>query len=382
MPVLYGAIGQRNIKRFAAYEAQRIVMELLKPTTFVVEGAVIGTCALAAAQIATAHGGDISACLPILTIAAMECMRVPVAMKLPHLRPLGATLGVLLLIAITPLTFEGMSLAFEQFMHQRVLAVAKAEDAMQSATQSLDDLKSQNRQRTDEIDRRKQALADAEKHQVELGKQPVQLQEVPDAVSCKSRQRGSRICNAGSIEQVIKANSKTQQAHTDQLKVAESAVKEARQALSEAAARPETDLRSEEKAFAEAKKRLDFEKGESVMHRAAAAWFGVSISSLSSEQFETFKKWAMYGLAGAAATVTMLGGFVSAAATRDGTPSKLNRAFRGLFLARRRKLRQIVPTIKVEHRDREVFVHVPVDAATGQILDRRPNLHLVGSAAE
>jgi hypothetical protein len=59
-------------------------MDLLVSSTFVVEGLIISTCAVTAVQIATAHGGEVTAYMPITTIAAIESMRMPVARTLRH----------------------------------------------------------------------------------------------------------------------------------------------------------------------------------------------------------------------------------------------------------------------------------------------------------
>lgn len=98
-------------------------MNYLKPVVVAVEVTVAVTCATAAYGTRRQSTG----LRTIATIAAMECLRVPLAMSLPGLKFAGISLCVLTLAASTPLTFEGMSLAFEQFMHQRVIAVAKAQ---------------------------------------------------------------------------------------------------------------------------------------------------------------------------------------------------------------------------------------------------------------
>ncbi len=66
-------------------------MNDLKPVVVGVE-AVVVTCATAAYQIATARGGDALACAPIATIAAMECLRVPLPMSLPRFKFAGISL--------------------------------------------------------------------------------------------------------------------------------------------------------------------------------------------------------------------------------------------------------------------------------------------------
>ena len=51
----------------------------------------------------------------------METLRVPLASWTAHLKPIAMLGGVVIMGAISVLTFESMSLGFERFMHQRVL---------------------------------------------------------------------------------------------------------------------------------------------------------------------------------------------------------------------------------------------------------------------
>jgi hypothetical protein len=119
--------------------------------------------------------------------------------------------------------------------------------------------------------------------------------------------------------------------------------------------------------LASAKQRLAVEKSDSVMHRAAAAWFGVTPAQLSDAQFQAFARVAIGALAISISTATMLAAFVSSMPKWDGKPSKLTQAMRRLIAARRRKVRQYEPTIITRFRDRVVYV--PCDSATGQILN-------------
>jgi hypothetical protein len=348
-------------------------MNYLKPVVISVEATVIAACATAAYQIATAHGGDILACAPIATIAAMECLRVPLAMSLPRLKFAGISLCLLTMAAITPLTFEGMSLAFEQFMHQRVIAVARAQQEADKAKAELDDLRSDANRRDDEIRRLMQQLAEARQHHQDIaGKQPT-YQALPKSQTCNYvTKKGARISydcsDKQAMDTVAASNADAQKAHREELEDATSQVGKASGALAAAQAKPAPDMRKAEADLAEANRRLTFEKMDSVMHRAAAAWFNVPVEDLTSAQFETFKKWAMYGLAGATATITMFAGLVSSMPERDGKLGKVFRAIRGMALARRKKLRTIVPTIKEVLKERLRIVLWPVDPKTGTVI--------------
>jgi hypothetical protein len=348
--------------------------DLLKTVTFVVEGVVISTCAVAAYQIATAHGGSVWACAPILTIAAMESLRVPVAMTIPKLKLMGKILATALLIGITPLTFEGMALAFEQFMHQRVVEVADAETKADTAKQGLESAQADAANRKSELDRLSAEIKDAEAHRAEIDKQQPILQPLPAPQMCSSfDKKGRRVTYAcpdqGIARSVDKQNAEAGATHNEQLRNAESEVTRAREALRDAAARPVLDERKAEADLAQAKSAVEDAMAASVMHRAAAAWFGVDVGNLSRSQFETFKKWAMYGLAGATATVTMIAGFVSNMPRKDGKPGKVGQAWRAFLARRRKKLVRIVkehlPPLKVLE-----FKYVPFDPASGRVIGK------------
>ena len=44
------------------------------------------------------------------------------------------------------------------------------------------------------------------------------------------------------------------------------------------------------------------------------------------------------------------------------------RALRARLAAKRKKLRQLIPTIITKYQDRVKYIHVPVDSATGTLL--------------
>ena len=81
------------------------------------------------------------------------------------------------------------------------------------------------------------------------------------------------------------------------------------------------------------------------------------------------KHWAVIALASATALATALAAVISAIPERGGRPGKLARAIRALVAARRKTLRRLKETIRVEYRDRVKLVYVPCDPATGKVLD-------------
>jgi hypothetical protein len=353
-----------------------VKFDILKTATFAAEAVVISTCALAAVQIATAHGGTIWACAPILTIAAMESLRVPVAMTIPRLKWVGKVVATALLIAVTPLTFEGMALAFEQFMHQRVVEVVDAETKADAAKRALKSAQTDAANRKSEVDRLSAEVKDAEAHRVELDKQQPFVQPLPALQMCSGlSRRGQRVTypcpDQGIPKSVDRQNAEARATHNEQLRNAEREVSRARDALREAAAKPVLDERKAEADLAQAERASEDAKAASVMHRAASAWFGVDVGSLSRQQFETFKKWAMYGLAGATATVTMIAGFLSNMPRKDGRPGKVGMAWRAFLARRRKKLVRIVEKIKHAPSLKVLEIkYVPFDPASGRVINK------------
>ena len=79
----------------------------------------------------------------------------------------------------------------------------------------------------------------------------------------------------------------------------------------------------------------------------------------------------MYGLAGAAATVTMIVGFLSNLQRRGDKSNKLGRALRAYLARRRKKLVRFVekvihaPALKVLE-----FKYVPYDPVSGRVINK------------
>jgi hypothetical protein len=353
-----------------------VKIDALKTATVAVEAVVIATCALAAAQIATAQGGSIWSCAPILVIAAMECLRLPVAMTIPKMRLMTGLIAVALLVGITPMTFEGMVMAVEQFMNQRVLEVVDADTKVDTAKSARQDAMADANNRKEEVDRRSAGVKDAEHHQAEIAKQKADIQPLPPARTCVDYRKGkpnSHPCPDNTRDRIESGNREAQKIYTQQVTVAEAQVVAARKALDEAetayAARV-ADVRKADAVLIEAQRADEKARAASVMHRAAASWFGVGVGDLTRPQFETFKKWAMFGVAGAAATVTMIAGFVSNMPRNDGKPSKVGMAWRAFLARRRKKLVKVVE--KVVHAPALktlVFKYVPYDPVTNRVIN-------------
>ena len=101
-------------------------MSALKIATIGAEVTVISTLAVSSYHIAfSGPSPDWLAGAPILTVVALESMRLPLAFRLPCMRPLGLACGVAMLAGLSVITGEAASLAFENLIFQRTRPVAK-----------------------------------------------------------------------------------------------------------------------------------------------------------------------------------------------------------------------------------------------------------------
>jgi hypothetical protein len=327
----------------------------LRAVVLIVELCVISVCAITAVSIATEHGGRIWDASIVGAIAAVECLGVPTAMAIPTLRRSGAVCAIALCLAIIPLTAEGLILAADRLVHARSLGVAQAQDDLERARLAYDALKAS-------VDRRDQAIADARRHRAEIDK-PLSLAPVPSG-TCSGRARnGARaVYDCRSTLEAVEANRAALAAHSAELKQADAAVRAAESV-------PAVSLERAGAELATSKQRLAAEKSDSVMHRAAAAWFGATPAELSDAQFQAFARVAIGALAISISTATMLAAFVSNLPKWDGKPSRLARSFRAMLAACRKTLRRLRETVRTEYRDRVKLVYVPTDPATGRVLD-------------
>jgi hypothetical protein len=166
--------------------------------------------------------------------------------------------------------------------------------------------------------------------------------------------------------EAVEANKAALAAHSAELKQADAAVNAAESVPAVSLERAGADLAS-------ARQRLAVERNGSVMHRAAAAWFGMTPAELADAQFQAFARVAIGALAISISTATLLAAFVSNLPKWDGKESRLARALRAMIAARRKTLRRINETVRTEYRDRTIYVHVPV-SPDGVVLDQPPKV--------
>jgi hypothetical protein len=320
------------------------------------EVAVISTLAVSSYNIAfSGHDADWLAGAPLLTVVALESLRLPLAFRLPRMRAVGAALSVVLLAGLSVITGEAASLAFENLIFQRSRPVVLAETDLAKAELDRDVLQGA-------ADRRGADIEAARKHRADIDRPP-ELQAVPAGKTCAARKGGSWNCEAAVQAQAVASNAAAMKSHADELKAASEAVRAAE-------GRPAPDMRAAEAAVADAKRRVADARATNPMFRVAAAWQRTPVDDLTSEQFETVKHWAVIALSVATAFTTATAAVIASQPERgQGKPSKLARALRAMLAARRKTLRRIRETVCTEYRDRVRFIYVPCDPATGKVLD-------------
>ena len=331
------------------------------------EIAVVSTLAVSSFHIAFAGPDpDWLAGAPLLTVAALESMRLPLAFHFHRLRFMGASLAVAMLAGLSVVTGEAASLAFENLIFQRARPVAEAERDLAKAEISRDQLNSAAERRTREIAALKADVEAARRHRAEIDKPP-ELQAIPLGRTCAGKHGASWNCGANIQNETVRANAAAQRAHADELKNASVLVAAAEARLAGIA--PAPDARATDQAVADAKRKVADARTMNPMFRVAAAWQRIPVQDLTSQQFETVKHWAVLALSVATAFATALAAIISSLPERKARPSKLAMAIRRMIAARRKTLRRLEETVRVEVRDRVKLVYVPVDVVTGKVLD-------------
>ena len=362
-----------NLKKETPMISAMTAHRQLRCILWIVEAAIILICLITAVQISTEHG-SIWACGPVAIIAVMEMMRIPLSGWAAHLRPVARIGAFIVMGAIALMTFEGMAMAVERFMDQRVLDVVDAREAFDTAKDAEAHHDADYARLKAELDAARAAKADLD------GKRPAAVAAPPTA-QCGGGvdRRGRRLpvypCHSKPDEEAVDANARALNAYNDDVRKASDSVAKAEAALN---ALPKPDGA----VVTNAQKALEHAAAGSTMYRVAASWFGVSVKDLTEEQFEKFKRLAVIVVAGSAATATMVVSFVSHATPIDPkSPSKLIRSLRA-WIARRRKA--VVKTVVVEkpsgiktvevpkivevERVVTKHIHVPVDVNTWRVV--------------
>ena len=346
-------------------------MKPLKIFAIGAEATVILTLAVSSYHIAFsgASGVDWLAGAPILTVVALETLRLPLAFNLRRASLFGIALSVAIVGGLSVITGEAASLAFENLIFQRTRPVVEAEAALKKVSIGHDTLDTINDRRADEIKRLTADLAAARDHRAEIDK-PIEMQPVAsDRLVTRRDKKGRSFTvnlNSGVQSTTVNGNAAAQAAHSAELKAASDQVAKAQQALAGAEAN-KPDMHVSDEAVKQAKQNVADARSMNPMYRVAAAWQKVPVQELTPEQFEQVKHYAVMALAISTAITSALVAFVSSLPERGS--GKLAKAMRAMFAARRKTIRRINERVVTEFRDRTKVVYVPVDIATGKVLD-------------
>ena len=339
-------------------------MNTLKVTAVGSEIAVLGATAAVAWGL-VAGAGDIRVTAPIIVAAtALELTRLPLVMRVPKLG-FAAGIGALTLAAsLSIVTAETLALGVDSLLTARSLSLTAAETRLAEAQVSFDAAKADGARRDEERNRLTGEVAAAQQHSEEIGRETVSLQNNA-AVSAYRGRRGWVAPGSAAANAAASANARAQAEHTRRASVAEADLATARAAL--AALKP-VDIKAEEETLVAAKRSVDRERAANPMSRIAASFHQVDTANLRAEDYQGFRRFVTLSLATLMAVGTLAAGLISALPERgERRPSKLSLALRKMIAARRKTLRRIKE--RVEFRDRVKIVHVPVDRATGLVLD-------------
>jgi hypothetical protein len=307
------------------------------------EVCVIGVTAWAGANIALTGGGSLAMAAPLLLIAAAEALRIFVAGWASRVSFFSKMLALLVLAAISVASFEGLSLAFEVFLTNRITHITTMQRDLRAAESRLADASAKQTTTRDDVARIDAAIKDA-------------VAQTPQQPSLSGKtcagKRGPATCTGDTAAQRnYLATVKAHNAEIAQLRAERARVQQAADV-----AAPTGQLSND---VMDARDRLNAELQQSPMHRLSATWFGVTVDQLSQAQFEAVRRVAIGGLAGSLAVLSMLVSVVAHAPAKSNEPSKLSRAVRA-YVARRRKA--VVRVVEVPAGIKTVIRYLPVDA--------------------
>jgi hypothetical protein len=327
----------------------------LKGVLYTTEASVIAITAWSGYNMSTGHGGSMAMAMPLFLIAAAESVRVPLAGWATRVSTAGKVGACIALGAISIMSFEGLSMAFEQFINNRVVTVMHAAHAVEKDQRSVDHIS----------EARSLADGDLAKLTAEAGTLDGQITELsktrPPALAPSTRVCMAPVKNKkGQIISQTRIpckddleNNKTQRdsiKNYDERLNALLADRKSKQDMIAAAHGKVTALDSTaaNDALLAAKQTLDEELQLSPMHRLAASLYRVPISAVTEEQFNAVKNYAMFGLAGAISVLTMLVSLVAHSQARvDIKPGKVRNAIRA-FIARRRKPIKVTKVVEIK----------------------------------
>jgi hypothetical protein len=328
---------------------EEIAMNVLKASAICAEIAILGATTTVAWRL-VADSGDIRIAGPIVAAAAaVELVRLPLALRVPKLK-LGAAIGALTLaIGLSVLTGETLALGVDALLNARSSAVAAAETKLAEAQTSYDAVKADAARRDREHEQLVAAVATAQAHSEEIGRETVPLQANPSVSAFKTK-KGWAAPGTGAANAAANANAKAQADHAARATAAETALASARDTL--AALKP-VDVKAEETGLTAAKQAVERERAANPMSRLAASIYRVSTSDLRDEDYQAVRRFVTLSLAGLMAGGTLAAGLISALPERGSRPGRVANAIR-LWVARKRK--SVVRVVEIPGPERIVEV--------------------------
>jgi hypothetical protein len=386
--------------------SSELKMNALKVAAIGAEAVVVSTLAISSYHIAfSGTSSDWLAGAPIITVVALESMRLPLAFRLTRMKFMGKVCGVAMLAGLSVITGEAASIAFENLIFERTRPIVEAERDLVKATLDQRSLKTSADRLTEERARLTADRDAAQKHRQNIDKPPTllpppaalpyptllpppTLEAIPPTILCNGKKGVKYICNKYKQDEARKRNADAQAttdkenadararvdrenadaraandkangdalaAHNAELAKATAAVNDAQARLDAVPAAP--DMSASDKDLKLAQQRVSDARAFNPMFRVAAAWKKIPAEDLSTQEFEQVKHWAVIGLAGATALAMSLAAVIATFAERGKGDGKLIRAIRAYY-ARKRK--PIVSHVEVpvpgptEYVDREV----------------------------
>ena len=321
-----------------------LVRKRLMRALWMTEVSVIAITAGSGLNLSLGHGGSVAMAAPLFLISAVELVRIPLAGWSTRLGIAGNLGAAVALGAIAVMSFEGLSMAFEQFVNNRVVTVMHAQLDVEKAQRAVDHVS----------DARGLADADLAKLTSEVNQLDKQITELSRTIPSPAAP-SDRVCTRSTKKGVMKVpcgvdmtNAKTYQdamnEYNSRLGRLE-ADRHAKQAQIDAAHRKETAIDDHVAAdsLSNAKQALIEELQTSPMHRLAASVYDVPVAQVTEAQFDTVKNLSMFALAGAISVMTVLVSLVAHMTPKlDAKPSRVGKAVRALVARWRRPLKIIV----------------------------------------
>jgi prefoldin subunit 5 len=120
-----------------------VVVRRLWIVLVIYEALVISIVAGAGLNIALMGGGSIAMAAPLALIACAEALRIPLSAMATRLRWGGQVLAAVALLAIAIGSAEGLAVALEAFLENRVVDIMRANGAVERAQRAVDQISSE-----------------------------------------------------------------------------------------------------------------------------------------------------------------------------------------------------------------------------------------------